>query len=111
MERKVTFFVSSGKELGEPTRTELTLDYSGITEEQAYEYADDSCVIKWRATYKNSKKPYPRKDTYKVPAPGTRAVAKPMSDEEMIERLAMKMSASDIEAAIRAKIAEIGGKN
>ncbi len=73
METNTTLYVSSGKELGEPIKTKLTIDFSRLTPEHIKEYAIDSLVIKWRATYKNSKKPYPKEDIYIAPVPGVRS--------------------------------------
>jgi hypothetical protein len=103
MEKKIVVYVSSGKELGEPTRTKLTLDYANCTEEDIRNYADDSCIIKWRATYKNSKKAYPTEATYIVPKPGTRA-APQMSDEEMFAALAKKYTPEQFTAELKRRM-------
>jgi len=104
MKSKVTLYVSSGKESGEPTKTKLTIDYSNLTDAMIREYATDSLVIKWRATYKNSKKPYPTEATYVAPIPGTRSVPI-MSDDEMMDLLVKRLgSVEAVEAAIKGRM-------
>lgn len=64
---------------GPKTRTNLTLDFSGVTKDDLVEYAIDSLVIKWQAGARRAALkaenavPIPTKATYKVPKPGTRA--------------------------------------
>jgi hypothetical protein len=72
---------------GDAVATELTLDFTGLTDADIQEIAAGACVIKWQSKVRNSKKPIPTKDTYIVPRPGTRAVAAPMTDEQLIAEL------------------------
>lgn len=60
---------------GTAVRTKLTLDLSGLSDEDALEYAYDAMVIKWQsAARRNVKKgvKIPTETTYIVPKPGTR---------------------------------------
>jgi hypothetical protein len=65
--------------------TTLTLDFTGLTDEDVQEIAAAGAVIKWQS--KVRAKTVPSTDTYKVPKPGTRAVAAPMTDEQLIDEL------------------------
>jgi hypothetical protein len=103
MDNKVTLWVSSGKELGAPVKTKLTIDLGNLKPEHEREYAIDSLVIKWRATYKNSKKPYPSEATYVAPIPGTRS-APVMTEDEMFSALAKKYTPEQFEAELRRRM-------
>jgi hypothetical protein len=71
-------------------RTNLTIDATGLTVEDMFEYVIDSAVIKWQASIRRKKDSViPKEATYLVPKPGTRAVTT-MSDEQMIEVLVKK---------------------
>ncbi len=77
------------------TRTELTLDFSGLTDEDIFEMAVDSAVIKWQANARrNALKaenaiPIPTKATYIVPKPGTRATGE-VSTEKAVKTILRK---------------------
>lgn len=87
MDKKVKIYCSTTLGDDDPVRTVLTLDYSDLTDNEVRSYADDSCVIKWRATITRKKDAVvPAVATYKVPKPGTRAVTE-MSEDEMLAKL------------------------
>lgn len=100
-----TVFCSTKKFEGDDAvRTALTLDFSGVTTEDLVDYAVDALVIKWQAAQRRKKDfPVPSKATYLVPKPGTRATSE-LSEEEMIAKLAKRMSAADLIAAVKAKM-------
>lgn len=77
---------------GPAVRTNLTLDFSGVTKDDLVEYAIDSLVIKWQASARraaNKKEnaiPIPKTATYLVPKPGVR-VAVTLTPLQMLEQL------------------------
>jgi hypothetical protein len=54
--------------------TILTLDFSSLSEDDVYEIAAQSAVIKWQGNARRAKE-IPTTATYKVPRPGTRGSA------------------------------------
>lgn len=54
--------------------TILTLDFTGVNEDDVYEIASQAAVIKWQGNARRGKE-IPRTATYKVPKPGTRSGA------------------------------------
>jgi hypothetical protein len=54
--------------------TVLTLDFSGVTEDDVQEFAAQSAVIKWQGNARRGKE-IPATATYKLPKPGTRGSA------------------------------------
>lgn len=75
MENKTVYCSTKKFDGDDPVRTELTIDFSGVTEADLVEYAIDSLVIKWQGAQRRSKSvtAIPTKATYKMPKPGTRA--------------------------------------
>ena len=55
----------------DPVVTNLTLDFSGLTDEDVQEIAAQAAVIKWQSNARKGKA-IPITATYKVPKPGTR---------------------------------------
>jgi len=84
---KRTLFCATKKHKDDDAvRTELTVDMSGLTPEDIAEYALDGMVIKWQASARRKKEPIPRKATYIVPKPGTRATPS-LTPLQMLEQL------------------------
>jgi len=73
--------------------TELTLDFTGLTNEDILEIAAQAAVIKWQGNARRGKA-VPTKAEYKVPKPGTRGQVDP------IQALLMKYGSA--EEAIKA---------
>jgi len=57
-------------------KTNLTFDFSGLTEDDIKEYAIMHLVVKWQ-DQKRRANSIPVADTYKVPKPGTKTQADP----------------------------------
>lgn len=105
MEKKVELYVGTALyKDGPQTRTKLTLDFSGLNEEDILEMATDSAVIKWQASARRAamKKenaiPIPTEATYIVPKPGTRASGT-VSDEAALVRVVGAEKAKELIAA------------
>ena len=105
MEKKRELYVGTALyKDGPQTRTKLTLDFSGLNEEDILEMATDSAVIKWQASARRAamKKegaiPIPESATYIVPKPGTRANGT-VSDEAALARIVGAEKAKELIAA------------
>lgn len=57
--------------------TELSLDFTGLTNEDIIEIAAQSAVIKWQGNARRGKA-IPTKATYTIPKPGTRGTVDPI---------------------------------
>lgn len=76
MDNKIVFCETKRWDKDIAVKTKLTLDLSGLTNEDIKEYAQDAMVIKWqsgerRSAKKNNTK-IPAEATYIVPKPGVR---------------------------------------
>ena len=75
--------------------TELTLDFSGLSEDDIFNMAADSAVIKWQAAArraalkKDDPVPIPTQATYVVPKPGMRATGE-VSAEKAVKTILRK---------------------
>lgn len=88
MEKKVVVYCNTKRFEGDDAkRTKLTVDFSGLTEDDILSMATDSAVIKWQASVRRKKDALvPSEATYVVPKPGTRA-AIAMTPFEMLVQL------------------------
>ena len=75
MEKKVSVYCNTKRFEGDDAvRTKLTVDFSGLTDEDILALATDSAIIKWQAGIRRKKDAIvPSEATYVVPKPGTRA--------------------------------------
>jgi hypothetical protein len=91
----------------DPVRTNLTIDATGLSVEDMFEYVIDSAVIKWQSAIRRKKDSViPKEATYVVPRPGTRSVTT-MSEEQMLEALVKKYG----EAGALEKLQSMVAKN
>ena len=76
MEKKVDVYCNTKRYEGDnAVRTKLTVDFSGLTDDDILSMAVDSAVIKWQSGIRRKKDAVvPREATYVVPKPGTRSV-------------------------------------
>lgn len=74
---KKTIAVSTKQYAGaDSVRTNLTIDATGLTPAEMFEYVIDAATIKWQAAIRRKKDSViPTTATYIVPKPGTRAAA------------------------------------
>lgn len=88
IEKKVDVYCNTKRFEGDDAkRTKLTVDFSGLTEDDILSMATDSAVIKWQAGIRRKKDAIvPSEATYVVPKPGTRA-AIAMTPFEMLVQL------------------------
>ena len=88
MEKKVVVYCNTKRFDGDDAvRTKLTVDFSGLTDEDILSLATDSAIIKWQAGIRRKKDAIvPTEATYVVPKPGTRA-ATTMTPLEMLIQL------------------------
>lgn len=63
---------------GDAVQTELTLDFTGLSNEDILEVAAQAAVVKWQGSIRKAKV-IPSVATYKVPKPGTRSVGDPVA--------------------------------
>ena len=96
MEKKVTVTCRTRRFEGDgETVTELTLDFSDLSEEDIFNMAADSAVIKWQAAArraalkKDGAVAIPTQATYIVPKPGTRATGE-VSAEKAVKTILRK---------------------
>jgi len=84
MNRIVTKEVSTKQyEGGDAVITILTLDFTGLSDEDILEIAAQAGVVKWQTTAR--KKDIPTIATYKVPKPGTRGTVQ-LTPEALIAK-------------------------
>lgn len=101
MEKKKELYVGTALyKDGPQTRTKLTVDFSGLSDEDILEMATDSAVIKWqasarRAAMKENSTPIPNEATYIVPKPGTRASGT-VSDFQALSRVVGSEKATEL---------------
>ena len=96
MEKKVIVTCRTRRFEGDgETVTELTLDFSNLSEEDIFNMAADSAVIKWQAAArraalkKDGAVAIPKSATYIVPKPGTRATGE-VSAEKAVKTILRK---------------------
>ena len=69
---KLTRYISTKAfEGGDPTATELTINFMGLTPEDIMEVAAQAAIVKWQNNARRMKI-IPAKAEYMVPKPGTR---------------------------------------
>jgi hypothetical protein len=79
-------------------RTNLTVDASGLTADEMFEYVIDSAVIKWQSSIRRKKdSTIPAMATYVVPKPGTRSVAEITPTAVVIKAFGAEKAAKLIE--------------
>ena len=96
---------------GAATRTTLTLDFSALSEDDIFDMAVDSAVIKWQAGARRAalkvenSVPIPKSDTYNVPRPGTRATGE-VSTEKAVKTI-LRKAGGDVAKAMELLAAEM----
>lgn len=102
MEKKVTVSCKTKMfEGADAVETELTLDFSGLSDEDVLSMAVDSAVIKWQSAARRAALkaiPIPKVATYIVPKPGTRATGE-VSTAKAVKTL-LRKAGGDVAAAM-----------
>lgn len=78
--------------------TTLTIDFTGLSQEDVYEIAAQAAIVKWQSNARRMKV-IPEQAEYKVPKPGTRSSGVSLTPENLVARY------GSVEAAVAALMA------